>query len=277
MSSHSNRITAPETAYGADETDASLTTVNAGPIPARAGAFRVVMFRVTAAVIALLLLVGFGAWQSILTPWLALADSGGHGWERTPELHRLADSASALLMAGVGLAALFLAIRPAGHTALVSWTAATLGAIGAVGTVSAAIQGQDVLNALLFTVVWIAVLVVPFVLLHPERAAVLRGGPFGGSFATTLGGPSPLARAGLLVLGAAGLAMAAAVVLWRVGGGIFENPQEDDVVGLALLGLSLTLGAFLCVRRRTGWRALAWLLCGMGAYCVAAGVTIALG
>lgn len=246
----------------------------------RTPAFRTTAFRVMAAVIALLLLVGFGVWQSILTPWLTVADSGGHGWERTPELHVLADSASALLMAGVGLAALFLAIRPAGHTVLASWTAAMLGAIGAAGTVSAAIQGQDVLSALLFSIAWMAVLVVPFVLLHPERRAVLRGGTAPehsqGSRATH-GGPAPLAKAGLLVLGAAGLALATGVVLWRAGGGLFENRLEDDVVGLTLLGLSLALGGFLCVRRRMGWLALGWLLAGMGAYGVAAGITIALG
>lgn len=82
---------------------------------------RTTAFRVTAAVMALLLLVGFGVW-------------------------------SAPLMAGVGLAAHFLAIRHTGHTVLASWTAATLSAIGAAGTVPAAIQGQDVLSALLFSI-----------------------------------------------------------------------------------------------------------------------------
>ena len=264
----------PSNREGAASAAMSAAAVPRSTGPGRAGTFRLTMFRIVAAATALLLLVAFGTWQSILTPWMDVADSGGHGWVRTPALHRLADSASALLMAAVGVAALFLAIRPTGRSALLAWTAAMLGAIGAAGTVSAAMQGLDVAGAFLFSVAWLAVLVAPLVLLlHPERTAVLRGGTRSG----TLGPPAPLARAGLLVLGAAGLSLAAGVVLWRWSGGLFEDPAEDDVVGLALLGASFALGALLCVRGRSGWPALSRLLCGMGTYCVAAGISIAAG
>ena len=130
-----------------------------------------------------------------------------------PGLHRLADSASAVPMAAVGMAALFLAIRPAGRSALLAWTAAMLGAVGAAGTVSAAMQGLDVAGTLLFSMAWLAVLVAPLVLLHPERTAVLRGGTCSGTRSGTrsgtLGSPAPLARAGLLVPDAAGLSLTA--------------------------------------------------------------------
>ena len=196
----------PSNREGAASVAMSAAAVPRSTGPGRAGTFRLTMFRIVAAATALLLLVAFGTWQSILTPWMDVADSGGHGWVRTPALHRLADSASALLMAAVGVAALFLAIRPTGRSALLAWTAAMLGAIGAAGTVSAAMQGLDVAGAFLFSVAWLAVLVAPLVLLlHPERTAVLRGGTRSG----TLGPPAPLARAGLLVLGAAGLSLAA--------------------------------------------------------------------
>lgn len=66
-------------------------------------------------------------------------------------------------------------------------------------------------------------------------------------------------------------------MLWRWSGGLFEDPAEDDIVGLALLGASLALGALLCVQGRSGRPALSWLLCGMGAYCVAAWISIAAG
>ncbi|MDJ0313297.1 hypothetical protein [Arthrobacter sp. H35-D1] len=52
--------------------------------------------------------------------------------------------------------------------------------------------------------------------------------------------------------GAAVLALATGVVLWRISECIFQSPREDDVAGLAALGLSFVLGALLCLRRRTG-------------------------
>ena len=58
--------------------------------------------------------------------------------------------------------------------------------------------------------------------------------------------------------------------------GVFENSREDDFLGLATLGLSFALGALLCVRRRTGWLTLVWLLAAMAGYAVVAGVSIAL-
>ena len=76
--------------------------------------------------------------------------------------------------------------------------------------------------------------------------------------------------------GAAGLALATGVVLWRTLEDIFESPREDDVAGLAALGLSFVLGALLCLRRRTGWVTLAWILPAMAGDAVVAGGSIAL-
>lgn len=228
-------------------------------------------FRIVAALIAVLVILGFSSWQTMLAPWLTLPDTSDHGWARTPELHRWADTASGLLMTGVGIAAALLALRPRGRTALFAWAAAMLVAMGILGTISAAVQGLDVAGAAIFSLVWLVVLVVPFVLLHPERRDLRRGGQQEG------GAGLPLLRWALLALGVGGLAMAVAVVLWRLGGGVFENHREDDVVGLAMLGAAFAVGALLCVRRRTGWVPLAWLLAGMAGYATMAGISIAVG
>ncbi|WP_344293304.1 hypothetical protein, partial [Agromyces neolithicus] len=65
-------------------------------VDAKAPASRVrryITFRILAVAVALLFVVGFGVWLSILTPWIARGDETDHGWTRTPELHRLADTA----------------------------------------------------------------------------------------------------------------------------------------------------------------------------------------
>ena len=251
---------------------------------------RHVVFRISAGLLALIMLVGFGSWLLLLAPWLVLPNVDGHGWTRTAELHRLADSSAGLLMFAVGVAALMLLIRPQGRPALLTWTASMTAVMVALAPVSAAIQGNDVLEALIISVLFVAALILPMVLLNPDRRRVRPGtgteakagpdDPFadvGSGFGSTPdSGPAPLAKAGLLVLGAAGLALAAGVVLWRIFEGVFENPREDDVLGLATLGLSFALGALLCVRRRAGWATLAWILAAMAGYAVVARVSIAL-
>ena len=255
---------------------------------------RHVVFRISAGLLALIMLVGFGSWLLLLAPWLVLPNVDGHGWTRTAELHRLTDSSAGLLMFAVGVAALMLLIRPQGRPALLTWTASMTAVMVALAPVSAAIQGNDVLETLIISVLFVAVLILPMVLLNPDRRRIRPGtgteakaGPddpfadvgsgFGSGFGSSPNsGPAPLAKAGLLVLGAAGLTLAAGVVLWRIFEGVFENPREDDVLGLATLGLSFALGALLCVRRRAGWATLAWILAAMAGYAVVAGVSIAL-
>lgn len=238
---------------------------------------RHVAFRIAAGLLALIMLVGFGPWLVLLAPWLVLPNVNGHGWTRTAELHRLADSSASLLMFAVGLAALLLLIRPQGRPALLTWTASMTAVM--VAPVSAAIQGNDDLAALIISVSFVAVLVLPLILLNPDQRRI-RLGTSTGALARTQAiadpfaavhsglssspgsGPAPLAKSGLLVLGAAGVALVARVVLWRIFEDIFEDSREDDFLGLATLGLSFALGALLCVRRRTGWLAHAGLAPG---------------
>ncbi len=239
------------------------------------------------------MLAGFGSWLVLLAPWLVLPNVNGHGWTRTAELHRLADSSASLLMFAVGLAALLLLIRPQGRPALLTWTASMTAVMVALAPVSAAIQGNDDLEALIISVLFVAVLVLPLILLNPDQRRIRLGTSTGAlartqaiadpsadvhsGFGSSPGsGPAPLAKSGLLVLGAAGVALVAGVVLWRMFEGVFENSREDDFLGLATLGLSFALGALLCVRRRTGWLTLVWLLAAMAGYAVVAGVSIAL-
>ncbi|MDO5754004.1 hypothetical protein [Arthrobacter sp.] len=260
-----------------------------GPAPTRNSGQvrRHVVFRIAAGLLSLIMLVGFSSWLLLLAPWLVLPNVDGHGWTRTAELHRLADSSSGLLMAAVGVAALLLLIRPQGRPALLTWTVAMTTVMVALAPVSAAIQGNNILETLAITVVFIAVLVLPLVLLNPDRRTGRRSidsqtdtDPFAddpsGFGSSHDSGPTPLAKAGLLVLGAAGVALAAGVVLWRMFEDVFENPLEDDVLGLATLGISFALGALLCVRRRTGWLTLTWILAAMTGYAVVAGLSIAL-
>ena len=72
-----------------------------------------------------------GLWKSILTPWVVLADSADHGWNRTAELHRIGDTAAAALLALVAIGAVLSAIRPAEHSGIGAWITGTLMIIAA--------------------------------------------------------------------------------------------------------------------------------------------------
>ena len=233
---------------------------------------RAIAFRVAAGLVAVVFIVLFGTWQAILTPWLRLQDDTVHGWQRTGELHMAADAASGVLMLGVGVGALILAIRPFHRSVLVSWTASSLAVISLGMVASTLLQGHDgVSGALLGGVVVLCMFVAPLLLLHPERRAILSGGTRGHA-------PGPT-RSTILILtlvGGAAAAGAMAVAWWRMAGGFFENPAEDDAVSLAMLGVVVAIGCILCALGREGWRALATLLAGMVIYCVAAGLSIAL-
>lgn len=51
-------------------------------------------------------------------------------------------------------------------------------------------------------------------------------------------GPTRPLTAAFALVGTAALVGAVAVVWWRISGGLFENPSEDDAISLAMLGLS---------------------------------------
>ncbi|WP_432560339.1 hypothetical protein [Granulicoccus sp. GXG6511] len=76
-------------------------------------AVRTIAFRILAGLFALLLVVGFGAWRQILSPWFVATDSTDHGWPRTPELHLIADASAALLFSMIGTALVVCVLRPA--------------------------------------------------------------------------------------------------------------------------------------------------------------------
>jgi hypothetical protein len=232
---------------------------------------RHIAFRIIVAAIALLFIVGFGVWQSILTPWVALPDTADHGWTRTPELHRAADTVSAAVMGAVGAAGIVLAVLPRGRSALTAWFVTMVAAMGVTSFVSSAMQGQDLGSAAIFAVGWFVLLVMPTVLLAPDRRTLLAGG------VASEDRPRGMLLAALWALAAAGALIALGALVWRLAGGIIENPLEDDVIGFVLVGLALALGGGQCLRAREGWRTLAIILAAVAAYLVLAGVSLALG
>ncbi|BDZ54429.1 hypothetical protein [Agromyces marinus] len=237
----------------------------------RGRGIRLVVFRILMVLIALLHLVGFGAWRGVLAPWVVLPDDVDHGWERTPELHRLADGAAGAIFVAVAAAALVLAVRPRGSSGLAAWLASALALTGGFSWLSALIQGHDdVLSTLVFSVVWIGLVAAVFVWLHPEGRDVLRGG------STDADRPARSLRLMLGVITVAALVGLAATVVWRASGGTFEDPQEDDLFSLVYFCTLWALGGFLAGRGRAGWRALAVILLAGAAYAVVGGLSIAI-
>jgi hypothetical protein len=218
-----------------------------------------------------LLAVGFGAWRQILSPWVLVADGADHGWPRTPELHRLADSCAALLFIAIAAGLVVLAFRPRERSGLAAWTGGMLAVTGAFAWLSAAMQHQDVQPALVTSLVWLAVVSLLLLALHPEGRHIVRGG-----VPERTAAPRGAVRVALLLLGAAGVSLALGALIWRLSGGLFESPLEDDVFSLVYLGLAWALGATLAAAGRAGWRPLTAILLMSGAYAVVAGISLAL-
>lgn len=240
-------------------------------VPDAVRARRYLLFRTVAVLVALVFVVLFGVWQSILTPWVSFPDGGDHGWVRTPELHRYADAAAAVAIGAVAAGALLAALRPSRRSGLVAWVGASLTITGAASFAGELVQQHSgLLGALVVGLTTVAFTAVPFVLLHPDRRTALRGGAVG------IGRPVGAARIGLVVLGAAGVVLALGMLAWRVSGGTFESPLEDDVVSFMVLGLSVALGSRLCLTGREGWRALAVILAFVATYTVIGGLSVAL-
>lgn len=230
------------------------------------------IFRVFSALIGLLFIVAFGSWRSILTPWVTMVDTTDHGWTRTPELHRLADSASAATMLTLGVACLLLAARPTGRSGLAAWVLGTLTIIGLGTPFAEVIESGDLTGGLITAAVMISAALLIFAVLHPEGRAIIGGGQ-PDPVATP---PAPL-RAALIALAAGGTGITLTALAWRLTGGIAESPQEDDVVSAAMLGLPWLLGAVLCLRARAGWRWLSPLLGASALYAIIATASITLG
>ncbi|MCB7137010.1 hypothetical protein [Cellulosimicrobium marinum] len=245
-------------------------TVLPAPAGAALHAVRLAVFRVLCVVLALLLVVGFGAWRGLLAPWVVLPDTTDHGWDRTPELHRLADAAAGLFFVVVAAALVVLAVRPSRRSGLVAWAGGSVALSGAFSWVSALVQGHDVAPMVAFSAVWVAASAAVFVGLHPEGHQVLRGG------APADDAPGRALRGVTAALGVAGAVTAVVAVVWRLAGGTVESTAEDDVLSLVLLGLSWALGAWVVLRGRAGWRPLAALLLASGLYAGVAGLVLAL-
>lgn len=210
-------------------------------------------------------------WKSILTPWILFADTSDHGWPRTAELHRVGDTASAALLAMVTAGALLSCMRPRTQTAVSAWVAFTLMIIAAGQVWSTVVQEHtDLVGALFAGGFFLVLTAVPYVLLHPRRRDVLRGGA-----SDPYAGPKGPMRALLWGLLIAGVVLAAAVTIWRITGGTFEDPREDDAVGLAMLGMTVSFGCVLCLKHREGWATLTALLISTAAYCAIAGLSLA--
>ncbi|WP_159450207.1 hypothetical protein [Demequina sp. NBRC 110056] len=223
--------------------------------------------------VALMYLVAFGAWKGLLAPWVTFPDDIDHGWERTAELHRLADGAAGTFMVALSAGALILAVRPRGRSALAAWTGAALAVSGGFSWLSALIQGHDgVGGQAVFSAAWVAIIALVFLVLHPEGRAIARGG------APDAAGTRPggWVRTALAVTVGCAAAAALAAALWRASGGVFESPLEDDVFSLVYLGGLLALGAWLARAGREGWRPLTAIVLASAAYAVVGGVMIAL-
>ncbi len=232
---------------------------------------RHVLFRVICLTEALVYLVLFGVWKSWLTPWVVFTDSSDHGWIRTPELHRWADSAAAAFYLATIAALVILALRPTNRTGLTAWVLAVVSASAAMSVVSILLQQHSGLAAsLLSGLITLVALAGPLLAAAPHRAAVLRGGR--GDATGPGAGPRTALGAGVLV----GAAVALAGVLWRVTGGVLENAREDDVVSFVLLGVAIALGCALARLGREGWRPLARITAGLGVYAAVGAVSLLL-
>lgn len=229
-------------------------------------------FRAFVALIALVCIFVIEVWRKVLIPWIPYVESEpfDFDWNRHAELFLVPDTAAAVFQFSLGIAALILAIRPLGRSAVVSWLIAGIFMIAWAGMFTAHFAGTSLVETTIQGMVLTVGLCVPLALLHPQRTAIIRGG-----LPETGAGPGNLLRIEMVVIGLAGTGLAVGSILWRASGGVFENPREDSVLSLVMFGLILALGAFLCWRGREGWKTLAYILNGVVAFSLVALFAIA--
>lgn len=233
---------------------------------------RYVAFRLVCLLEAFIFLVLFGMYRSWLSPWVTVPDGADHGWTRTPELHRWADSAASIFFLGLVAALVLLAVRPRGRSGLAAWVIGLIATSAAVSVVSSLLQQHaGVAGAVRDGAITLVALVGPLVALAPERSRVLRGGR---------AGSAPPSSAALRPMLLAGLVAFAAVVVgsvaWRLTGGVFESNREDDVISFVLLGVAMAFGCWQVLRRREGWRPLLWIVAAMAMYSVVGATSLLL-
>jgi hypothetical protein len=247
---------------------------NTAPVAARTTgttAPRHLPFRLVCAALAGVFLVAFGIWRAWLTPWVTLADDVDHGWTRTPELHRWADTAAAGFYLVLSAGLLLLVLSPRNRSGVSAWITASLVMMTGLSVVGSLLQQhQGLVGAVLMGLALMAVFVGPLLAAAPDRTAVLRGGR---PAVPPAGGPRLLLLAGTI----GWAAVAVAGLAWRLGGGMVESPREDDVLSFLNLGASVALACGIALRGRAGWRVLAWLAAGVTAYALVALPFLALG
>lgn len=229
--------------------------------------------RVVCVLEAMVYLVLFGSWRSWLSPWVTVPDGVDHGWDRTPELHRWADSAAAAFFLALAAALLVLAVRPGRRSGLLAWVVALTVLMGASSVVSILVQQHDgPVGALMSGATTVLVLAGPLVLAAPDRGLLLRLGRPDGAAEARAPWVSGLALAGLVGWSAVALG----AVISRLAGVTFESPLEDDTIGLVMLSAAGALGCWLVLRKREGWRPLGRVVGAMTLYAVLGAASLAL-
>lgn len=232
---------------------------------------RYVAFRVVCLLEAFTFLVLFGMYRSWLSPWVTVPDGADHGWTRTPELHRWADSAASIFYLGLVAALVLLSARPRARSGLSAWVVGLITLMAVLSGGSSLIQQHTgVLGAVRDGAIALVALAGPLIALAPQRRDVLRGG-------RTEPSPAPTSVRPLLLAGIAAFAgMVVATVAWRLTGGVFESHREDDVISFVLLGVAGSFGCWQVLMRREGWRPLAWIVAVVSTYSVVGAASLLL-
>jgi hypothetical protein len=224
---------------------------------------RYIPFRVVCLLEALVFLVLFGMYRSWLSPWVTVPDDGDHGWTRTAELHRWADSAASIFYLGLIASLVLVALRPQRRTGLAAWAIGLVALMAALSVPSTLMQQHaGLVGALRDAAIMLVVLAGPLLAFAPHRGSVVRGGRSEESALTP--------RQRLLFAGGAlaFAAVAVAAVVWRLAGGTVESPREDDVISFVMFGVAGSFACWQALRRREGWRPLSWIALGLAAYAV---------
>lgn len=235
----------------------------------KGGSVRGALFRVVAALIVLVFVVLFRGLESMLAPWIVFPDPVDHGWDRTPELHRLGDAYAGglfvILMAG-SLISLFH--RPREKPALMQFyvITGTFIVLSSVPLGANRDSGENPLAALLGTAMELLVLVASVAVAYPAFRALFRFSREGPAGRALLALAVPAAA--LLGLWAFGMAR------WHYAGGYIEGPLEEDWMSAVYAGFALVAAIALVVAKRPGWRTLAILAGVMLAYMGAASIAL---
>jgi hypothetical protein len=238
-----------------------MTVAQRTKVGAKGWSWRGTLFRVVAVLMAFVFLVLFKGLESMLAPWIVFSDPVDHGWDRTPELHRLGDAYAgalfAILLAGSLISLLW---RPREKPALVQFYVVN-GAFMALSSVffgGYRDSGETLSGIVLGTSVELLVFVTPIVATYPA---------FRSLFDLSRSGP---ASRTLLVLAVPTVVLlcfwVVGVARWHYAGGYIEGPLEEDWMSAVYAGFALVTAIALVLAKRPGWRTLGILVGAMLAY-----------